>query len=265
MKPQILVARILTSVLILAVILPTSVPLADPILKPKKYHGPIPAMSLSLAVGFLAGPDNEPMNNFLDELVNQASGESNTKDFGNSLAVEAFFTNKMHPNFAFRAKGGAAFLSSDSKGFFVGQDTSVVQPLFNYDRKFEVLLFSIEASGLVYFQDASVNNFQTYMGGGFSIFIPRADFEETRINDSTGQPAESLAKTKWSLEPGVHGVLGFLYHVRTTFAVHMEGRVQIAQSKFSLDLPTATAGVQPLSFDVDYSGFTLAIGVARFF
>jgi hypothetical protein len=32
-----------------------------------------------------------------------------------------------------------------------------------------------------------------------------------------------------------------------------------------MDLPTQTAGIQNLSFDVNYSGFILAIGASRFF
>ena len=62
----------------------------------------------------------------------------------------------------------------------------------------------------------------------------------------------------------MHAFLGFLYHIKTTFAVHVEARIQIAQSKFELPAQTIV-GVQPLSFDVDYTGFVLNVGASKFF
>jgi hypothetical protein len=47
-------------------------------------------------------------------------------------------------------------------------------------------------------------------------------------------------------------------------ALNMEGRVQMAQSKFEMEYET-TAGRRELSFDVDYTGFIIGLGVAKFF
>ncbi|MDH3217466.1 MAG: hypothetical protein OEN01_14485 [Candidatus Krumholzibacteria bacterium] len=262
--------RFATSVVfsLVVLLLPTAELLADPILKPKKYHGPIPKRSLALALGFIAGPDNEEMYGFLDRQIAQPLlSQLRTDDFESSLAIDAIYTHKLHPNFAFRGKTGVAFLRSTSKGNVVASepDTSGLAPLLEFKRDFDVYLFSLEASGLYYFQDASVSEFQTYFGGGFSFFFPLAQWQESTVNTETGQPFSNVDESEFSAEPGVHGVLGALYHVRNTTALFLEGRYQIGQSKFALDLPTQTAGIQRINFDVEYTGFLLTVGYARFF
>ncbi|MCK4774960.1 MAG: hypothetical protein KAT30_09240, partial [Candidatus Krumholzibacteria bacterium] len=112
------------------------------------------------------------------------------------------------------------------------------------------------------------------IGGGLSFFFPYAKYTQTTtvaqqnpdgsISD-TGQLHSSSETTKFSAEPGIHGVLGALYHIKNNLAFFLEGRYQIGQSKFRLDVPTPAAGIQNVSFDVDYSGFILAIGASRFF
>ena len=62
----------------------------------------------------------------------------------------------------------------------------------------------------------------------------------------------------------MHAVLGFLYHINSTVALNMEGRAQMAQSKFELDYMLET-GPETLSFDVDYTGFVLTAGISKFF
>jgi hypothetical protein len=254
--------------LIIALLTPTAESYADPILKPKKYHGPIPKRSFSLSIGFLGGPDNEHMYDFLDRSIDQPlKRQLQTEDFGTSPAIDAIYNVKMHPQFALRATGGVAFLSSNSTGLATASepDTSGLVPLLEFEREFDVILFSIEGSGLYYFQDASVSEFQAYIGGGFTFFFPWATYKETTTDTGTGQPFSSIDQSKISAEPGIHGLLGALYHIRNNFALFAEGKYQIGQSKFSLDLPTAAAGVQNLKFDVHYSGFILAVGASRFF
>jgi hypothetical protein len=160
-----------------------------------------------------------------------------------------------------------SILGSESNGLFVpavDPDTAGVRPLLDFDRAFDVLLFSIDASGFFFFQDASVKEFQTYLGGGFSLFFPYAKYTEDLAYSDTGEPYSATETSQWSVEPGVHAVLGFLYHFKPTMAFNMEGRAQMSQSKFELDYLTTT-GWQTLSFDVDYTGFVLSVGVAKFF
>lgn len=268
---------VLISVLTAILLAPIAQSQADPILKPKKYHGPIPKKSFGLSIGFLGGPNNEQMYEYLDRQVDQVFQSTlQTNDFEGSPQIDAYYTVKLHPNFAFRATGGVGFLTSDSKGFAIASevDTTGLKPLLAFEREFNVALFSLQATGLYYFQDASVAEFQAYIGGGLSLFLPWAKYQQNTtlaqqnpdgsISD-TGQHYSSTETTKFSAEPGIHGVLGALYHIRNNLAFFVEGRYQIGQSKFSLDLPTPTAGIQNLSFDVNYSGFILAVGASRFF
>ena len=241
---------------------------ADPILKPKKYHGPIPRRSFGLSIGFLAGPNNEQMYGYLQQLVEQPLQSSlTTDDFGAAPAVDAYYTVKLHPQFALRVTGGFAYLQSSSSGLAVASepDTNGLTPLLQFDRTFDVWLFSVQGSGLYYFQDSAVSEFQAYIGGGFSFFFPVASWTENTQMADTGAPYTNSETNKSTIEPGLQGVLGALYHVRNNVAFFLEGRYQISQSKFKLDLPTATAGNQNLSFDVNYSGFVLAVGASRFF
>ena len=269
---------VLLSVLTAVLLAPIAQSQADPILKPKKYHGPIPKKSFGLSIGFLGGPNNEQMWEYLDRQVDSAlQSRLQTTDFEGSPQIDLYYTVKLHPNFAFRATGGVAFLESDSKGYAIASEvdtTTGLKPLLAFEREFDVTLFSIQASGLYYFQDASVSEFQAYIGGGLSFFFPYAKYQQNTtlaqqnpdgsISD-TGQRYSSSETTEFSAEPGIQGVLGALYHIRNNLAFFLEGRYQIGQSKFSLDLPTQSAGIQSLSFDVSYSGFVLAIGVSRFF
>ena len=138
-------------------------------------------------------------------------------------------------------------------------------PLLRFDRSFDVTLVSVEASGIYYFQDASVSEFQVYGGGGFSLYVPIAKWEETLVDDDTNRPFGSNDVSDTRTAAGVHGIGGLLYHINPTIALHMEGRVHIAQSKFTLELPTNDAGIQPLTFDVDYTGFIMNVGVSKSF
>lgn len=240
----------------------------DPILKPKKYHGPIPRRSFGLSIGFLAGADNEQMYNYLQQLVEQPlRPQLQTSDFGAAPSGDLYYTVKMHPQFAFRTGGGVAYLQSSSNGLSVASepDTSGLLPLLQFEQNFDVWLFSLHGSALYYFQDSAVSEFQAYIGGGFMFFFPVATWTETATRDDTGAPYANNEVTRTTIEPGLEGVLGALYHVRNDVALFLEGRYQIGGSKFTLDLPTATAGNQNLSFDVNYSGFVLAVGASRFF
>jgi len=252
--------------LAIAVLSPPEKSSAEPILKPRKYSGPIPERYFSISIGAFGGATNEEMWDFLDRQIDDVfRDETETEDFGTALSLDACYAVKVHPQFAVRTRAGLSFLGADGKGVI---DPNLPAPadtlLLRFDRGFDVLLFSIDATGLFFFQDASVKEFQTYIGGGFSLYIPYATYSEDRTDYDTGKSYSSYETSEWSFEPGVHAVLGFLYHFKPTMAFNMEGRVQMAQSKFEIVYPT-TSGTQDLSFDVDYTGFILSVGVAKFF
>ena len=93
---------------------------AGPILKPRKYHGPIPRSALTLGVGFLGGASNSEMYDYFDRRVPQAAkNETENNDFENAPLIELTYTYKAHPQFAVRVNAYAALLTSSWKGVII--------------------------------------------------------------------------------------------------------------------------------------------------
>lgn len=246
-----------------------SVAEAGPILKPRKYYGPIPQSSISVRVGFLGGATNDEMYQFLDGQRFQAE-MAVTEDFGNGLAFEAAYMYKPHPQFGVRLNGSVSFLRSSGTGTFTGSaiilpDTILPSPLVAYNRDFDVTLVAMEASGVYYFTDAAVKEFQPYIGGGFTFGVPFASFKEDRVDAENGAVYPGIDTTKRSFEAGVHAVLGAFYYITNRFAVTAEGRYQLLESKYPLLTPNEDGDLEEVTFIVDYSGFYLALGVTRGF
>ncbi|MFH1755490.1 MAG: hypothetical protein ABIA59_07280 [Candidatus Latescibacterota bacterium] len=238
-----------------------SVAVSGPILKPRKYYGPIPRSALSLRVGFHGGANNEQMWGFIDGLYQRPAGDENTDDFGNAIILDATYTYKLHPQFAFRLDGSLSILRSASKGYFVPATEDTIQPIYDFSRRFNVDLFVIETSGVYYFTDASVNGFQPYIGAGFSAGFPRATYKEGFTDRDSGTIIRDNSNTEWSLEAGVHALLGALYYISNSFAFTAETRFQILQSKFPIEIDTEE-GRKTVKFDVDYEGFVISVGGA---
>ncbi len=178
--------RVTLSVFLIVSLFAAAVATAGPIIKPKKYHGPIPRQSVSLRVGFLGGATNSEMYEYLATLVPQPVRDlTETNDFGNSPLAEITYTYKLHPQFAVRANFYAAFLRSSSQGVREASvdlpDTVTTAPTVNYTNEFDVDLFTLELSALYYFTDAAVKEFQPYFGGGFSLGLPHQKFTETQL------------------------------------------------------------------------------------
>ena len=268
MKLQTIVLSVVAVCLGITILSPPHGSSAEPILKPRKYTGPIPKRFFTFDIGVFGGAENQDMWDFLDRQIDQPlRDETETDDFGASLSFGASYSAKIHPQFAVRTKAGLAILQSGSNGLFVPNvepDTSGARPLLRFERQFDVLLFSVDGTAIFFFQDASVKEFQSYAGGGFSLYFPYAKYTEDTTDDDTGKPYGSTEQSDWSFEPGIHAILGFLYHINPSVAFNMEGRVQMSQSKFELNylLPS---GEQALSFDVNYTGFIISAGISKFF
>ncbi len=204
------------------------------------------------------------MWNSIDMLVTERGGQAFTGEFGNAFNIDGTYTYKLHPQFALRANGSVSLFKSDSNGYFVASipnlPDSIPQPVYDFVRTFNVELFMIEASGIYYFSDAGVDEFQTYFGAGFSAGIPRATYSEGMTDRYTDAVIKDTKDTEWSLEAGVHILLGALYYVKNSLAFNVEGRYQIVQSKYPFVLDTAF-GPQNVRFDVDYTGFIMNIGM----
>lgn len=247
----------------------TATAVADPILKPRKYFGPIPQNSISFRVGFLGGAEAAEMIEFLDA-DKQAPEEARSDDFGNGLAFDLTYIYKPHPQFGFRANASVTLLTSTGEGFFVGDmitPPDTTRPLIDYTREFNVDLFALELSGVYFFTDAAVQEFQPYIGGGFTIGFPHAKFDEqqtVRDGVNSGVTTE-IVSDKWSVEPGVHAMLGAFYYVTNRFAFSAEGRYQFLQSKYPVDVINESGGIESADFIISYQGFYLTIGVTRAF
>ena len=148
--------RVTLSIFLIVSLFLAAVAAAGPIIKPRKYHGPIPQGSITLRVGFLGGATNSEMYDYLETLVPQpVRNLTETSDFGNSPLVEAAYTYKLHPQFAVRGNFSMTFLRSTSQGVREASvdlpDTVTVAPTINYQNNFDVDLFTLELSALYYF------------------------------------------------------------------------------------------------------------------
>lgn len=248
----------------LLVLIPATDSVAGPILKPRKYFGPIPQSSVSLRIGFFGGASAEELNDYLDQDITPPE-QANTVDFGNGLTFELNYTYKPHPQFGVRTNAAVSLLSSTSDGFFVeGAVDTTIQ--VDYDRTFDTTLIVLEVSGVYYFTDASVKDFQPYAGAGFSVGLPYETLQETRTDHDTGQPLPSVDTDQWSVNAGVHALLGALYYLTNRTAISAEGRVQLMESQYpSTAIDPATGLEEDVSFVIDYSGFYLTVGITRGF
>jgi len=246
---------------------------AGPILKPAKYYGPIPKRSISLRIGFFGGATNGEMYGFLSDKRKDPSIQAFDDDFSNSIQLDGSYTVKLHPKLAVRANASIAFLRSESNGKSVPSVGTAPYPLRTFKRRFNVDLFSISGDALYFFTDASVNEFQPYVGGGFSAWIPHAVYKEDAVDEWSSPPSPSdstvvrptVKVTKWSMEAGIQGVVGAPYYVTNTFAFNMEARYHIAQSRFPLDVNVSATETRKINFLVDYTGFVLNVGVLKAF
>lgn len=264
MKLRTLLCSVIATCVALAVLVPPQASHAEPILKPRKYHGPIPKRYFTLGIGLMGGAENSEMWDLLDrQVLSTLGGETDTKDFGAGFAVDGTYTMKVHPQFAVRGRAGLTVLTSGSTGSAKPADVDTA--LVHFERDFDVWLFSIDLSGMYYFQDASVKTFQTYLGGGLGLYFPYASYVQDLTNTTTGEALPGSEQNEWDIQPGAHAMLGFLYHFNPNTAAGLEGRLQMAMSKFELTYQEALGTERTASFDVDYTGFIISLFAAKFF
>lgn len=241
---------------------------AEPIMAARKYSGPIPQSSISLRIGVLGGPNNEEMIDYLDNRV-APPFQTNPQDFEAALAIDATYIHKPHPQFGFRVNGSASRLKYTSTGDFIPQvEADSLLPQLKYDRKFEVDLFTLEASGIYFFTDASVEQFQPYAGAGFSLGLPHQKFTESRKDAGTGQaytdaiPGRVSDASEWDVAPGAHIVVGALYYFAERWGASAEARAQLMESHFDQLQAYApdTGEFENVSFVVKYTGFYFSLG-----
>ncbi len=234
---------------------------AEPIMKPRKYYGPIPQSMVWLRGGFFGGASNEEMNNYLDGLI-QPPFTKTSEDFGTAFTIEAGWAHKPHPQFAVRINAALSFLSSTGSGNKAPQSGDSLLTLVDYDREFKSDLIVVEFSGVYFFSDAAVKEFQTYIGGGFSVGVPYESYTETQTEGDTGAPYQTIESSEWDVSAGVHAVLGAIYYLTNTFGITSEGRLQMMEGRYDqLQAPNEVGDPEDVSFVVDYTGFYFTVGV----
>lgn len=244
--------------------------LAEPILKPHKYSGPIPQNTLAVRIGTFGGASNQEMIDWLDGRV-RPPFTSYPEDFSNGLTIDVGYIYKPHPRFGFRLNGAVSLLSYTSTGDFVPQvPADSLLPQLEFNRELKVELYVLEASGIYYFADASTRELQPYLGAGFSVGIPHETYTENWTDVDTGQPyteaipGRTSEASEWDVSAGVHAVLGLLYYFDTRWGISTEARVQMMEGRFDQlqAVDPDTGEFENVSFVVDYTGFYLAIGVS---
>lgn len=254
---------------VLALHAPFALAQTTPILEARTYSGPIPQNSISLRVGMFGGAENQEMIDYLDERV-RPPFEVSYEDFSTALSIDVGYIHKPHPRFGLRLNGNASFFEYTSTGDFVPQTGDSLLPQLEYNRKLKVDLFVLEASGIYYFSDASLQEFQPYLGAGFSVGIPHEVFTEDRTDVDTGAPftdeipGRPAEAGEWDIHAGVHAVGGMLYYFTERWAVSAEGRVQFMEGRFDqLQAYDPDAGqYDNVNFVIDYAGFYLALGAS---
>lgn len=173
---------------------------AEPIMKPRKYYGPIPQSMVWLRGGFFGGASNEEMNTYLDGLI-QAPFTKTTEDFGSAFTIEAGYAHKPHPQFALRLNASVSFLSSTGSGNNAVDTGDSLLTVVNYNREFKSDLIVAEVSGIYFFSDAAVKEFQSYIGGGFSIGVPYESYKETQSTPIPARPIKPSSRPSGTCPP----------------------------------------------------------------
>jgi opacity protein-like surface antigen len=247
---------LIVAILLAAAIAGPAVLSAGPVYKEKKYFGPIPWNGFSLSFGFYDGANIDNLTEYLDKYAKDRNGYETFEDLGNAPFARIGYERQITPNHFLRFSTCFTYITTSSIGAFVDTYPDPARPdtLVNFDlsveRTFKAYIISMEAGFLYYFVAPEVQRFSPYTGGGFAAVAPLVRLEtDARYHGEPFDPA-SLDFSKNSVQAGLHLEFGMNYYLTNRYAAAIEGRYQMAQSKLR---------VYRGNFDLDYSGFSLAI------
>lgn len=224
--------------------------------KQKKYFGPIPYNTLSVSVGFIDGPSAEFFTDHLAQWTAERNGRETSEDFSTSPFVKLSYQRQVSPNHFFDASVCFSYLNLSSIGDYVATvdlpDTNDVNLPLDVDRNFTVYLFSVDIGFLYYFVTPEVRRFSPYVGAGFAAVVPLARLETDSFISTTGEPFDNPGEnvSRDSFEAGLHTKFGMVYYLTNRYSAALEGRYQMAQSKFYH---------HDANFVIEYAGFTLGL------
>jgi opacity protein-like surface antigen len=232
---------------------------APPIFKEKKYFGPIPFNSFSLAVGFLDGANFDYLTDHLDDWAKQSCGQKFGYDDFEDLPIAPYarlaYERQLTPNHFFKIATSLSHLKVTSLGrecVLIAPDTTNNTILLDFTQTFRVYLLSFDAGFSYYFVTPEVERFSPYAGAGFSAVIPMARLktESTYDGKPYDNPAANISRN--SYEAGMHLEFGMNYYLTNRYAFGIEGRYQMAHSKFY---------IHKGNFDLDYAAFALSLNL----
>jgi hypothetical protein len=226
--------------------------------KQKKYFGTIPMNGFNIFVGFLDGPDHSNLSNFFTETggyAEQHGGYETWEDWSTSFYSRIGYQRQVSPNHFLVTNFNFSYLTADASGELF---TTTDPPEYvTTARTFSTYLFSFDLGFQYYMIKPQVQKIAPYLGGGFSAVIPYEKLESTYTKEDgtvIEDPASNVTET--SFEPGVYAQFGINYYISNKWGATLDGRFQMAQSKFK---------VLGGNFDVDYAGLCLALGLHYYF
>jgi hypothetical protein len=240
---------------ILCIFISTGALAQTSIYKQKKFYGTIPFNGLNIFVGFLDGPDHAYLTEHLSNFAIERGGYESWDDWSTSFYMRLGYQRQVAPKHFLVTNLNFAYLTADGSGELF---TMTTPPIYvTTERTFSTYFFSVDLGFLYYMIKPSVQKIAPYLGGGFSGVVPYEKLTSTfRREDGTvlDNPNETVSET--SFEPGIYGQFGINYYISNKWGASLDGRYQLAQSKFK---------IHGGNFDIDYSGLCLTVGLHYYF
>ncbi len=225
---------------------------APPIFKEKKLFGPIPYNSISIAAGFLDGTDLNYLTEHLDNWAKARNGSDTFEELTPAPYGRLSYERQLTPNHFFKGSASMSYINTSSVGNYVA-----VFPDTNYAldiaRTLKVYLMTFEAGFSYCFVPPEPQRFSPYVGAGFAAVVPmvRLDTKSTTSDGAPfSNPGENVSQN--SFQAGLHMEFGMTYYITNRYAAGLEGKYQMAQSKFN---------IHGGNFDLKYTGFILSLNL----
>jgi hypothetical protein len=231
---------------------------APPIFKEKKLFGPIPPNGLTLSVGFLDGADFTYLTDHFNQWATARNGMDVFEELSPAPHGRLSYERPLTPNHFFKGSVGLTYISTSSDGYYVADTGDSVYnkiPL-DIERTLDVYLLSFEVGFSYYFIPPAPQSFSPFVGAGFSAVVPMVRLE-TESTTSDGEPFDNPGEnvSQDSFEAGLHLEMGLSYFISNRFAMGLEGKYQMAQSKFE---------IHGGNFDLSYTGLILSLNLTYY-
>ncbi len=241
---------VVISLTVLSFLISSTVTASPSVYKQKKYFGPISPQNFSLSIGFIDGPNADYVNEHLSWWAEQRQGTYVYEDFTTVAYASAGYERMISPFHFLRATLSFSYMKSEGSGEYFTQEEPI-QHIY-VDRIFKAYYLSLDLGFAYYLVEPEVRTLIPYLAGGFSSVFPilklESDAYDTSTGDSFSTPDEEISQNTY--EAGLHMEFGMKYYITNMYALGLEGRYQMAQSKLKM---------HNSNFDVDFAGLSLAM------